>query len=239
MNALVVGAGRMGGFHRGVLRSIGVDVTTVDPDPLAGADNLQVPALPARWDVVVVASPIPTLAERAAALADRARTMLIEKPVATSSEEGRELARALKGRHVRVGYVERFNPRFIDLERQVRNKAIRHGIFRRWGISPYVQDPLLDYRSHDYDLARVMSVRIALFETRIGMPVVKRQIVLTGTGPTGRGTYVADLTAHTESPLHDMWADILNRGPRAATLTAALRVLEDIDRARLAESHAA
>src|SRR6187431_1976015 len=107
MRALVVGRGRMGAFHEKVLRDLGYDVTTVDPEPARGADFATVEeALPkfdeaswqpttSRFDVAVVAVPPEHLLDTAYRLAGTPK-LLIEKPFALNTRNASMLAAYLK-----------------------------------------------------------------------------------------------------------------------------------------------
>src|SRR4051812_33272477 len=55
VKALVVGYGRMGRFHTKVLADLGYDVSTLDPDPGAGADYQRTDPI-ATYDAVAIAT---------------------------------------------------------------------------------------------------------------------------------------------------------------------------------------
>jgi predicted dehydrogenase len=221
----------MGGFHRRVLADLGYDVTTVDPDPAAGADYLSVPARRCPG-VVCVAVPIAQLAETAAQFTT-ARHLLLEKPMAPTLGEAVELADRLGGQHVAVGYVERFNPTVRALQRALADSpppiAAR---FRRWSDRPS-PDRALDLMSHDVDLAAFLGLHCPTeFDAADDHPVRVRDIMVRTASRTAR----ADLTAHDTSPLHAQWHAFLSGREGYATPADAVAVLEALT---LAEAVAA
>lgn len=228
MKALVVGLGRMGGFHRRVLMDLGYDVTTVDPDRASGADYRVVPTLLARsLDVVCVAVPISDLAEQAARFAGRHRYLLIEKPMASTAEDARELVSLLDGEPVAVGYVERFNPQVQWLRRQLAtDERARAARFTRWNDRPS-PDLARDLTSHDIDLARYLSVdHCATYDTADDVAVRVRQVEVTC---EARRTYRVNLLAHDTSPLHAQWHAFLGGKAGYATPGDAVAVLAALE----------
>lgn len=223
MRALVVGAGRMGMFHRRALRDLGLDVTTVDPDPAAGADCVGVPYVPGGFDVVCVAVPIAHLAEQAARWSGFEGWLLIEKPGAPCLSDARELARLLDGQRVAVGYVERFNPVVRQLQRDLVGRVPRAACFTRWNDRPS-ENVEIDLRAHDVDLARFLELDCPVsFAAKAATPFRRRLIeVLTG---DPRDALTVDLTAHDTSPLHAQWHAFLSGRPGYATPADAVAAL--------------
>lgn len=231
MRALVVGAGRMGTFHRRVLRDLGLDVTTVDPDVSRGADYLAIP--PRRFDVVCIATPIGQLAGEAARWAGHEGWLLIEKPMCPSVGDAVELAGLLEGQRVAVGYVERFNPQVRALEHTLAVSG--HPVsarFTRWNERRSV-DIDLDLRSHDVDLAAHLGLTCpVVFDTRDGQRLKRREIEV-GFANSCRPR-VIDLMAHRESPLHVQWRTFLAGAAGYATPRDAGHVLAWLGRAQTA-----
>lgn len=238
MKALVIGHGRMGRFHARVLADLGCDVTTLDPDPLAGADHSHARQVGRySFDAVAIATPIEHLAPTAALWAHRARHLLIEKPMAASAEEARELMVLLSftdGVEAAVGYVERFNPQFRSLRERISGHRVVCAAFTRYNPRP-TADVALDLQSHDVDLARTLGLnpedhtRVAL-NTRAGAAELRREITV-ATDVAGM-TERADLTQHETSPLHAQWHALLSGSGGYATPADALAVLEVIARRR-------
>jgi hypothetical protein len=218
MNALVVGHGRMGGFHRKALADLGYDVTTVDPTP-GLADHVKVPAR--SFDVVCIATPIPHLAECAAEWDGFDGYLLIEKPMATTFALASALEQALRGVDVAVGYVERFNPCVRRLRVELAGRRTRGARFVRWSTRPS-SDVALDLMTHDLDLTAHLGVcgGVVEYDPRADAPAMRRYIAVEcADGATLR----AHLTAHDTSPLHAQWHAFLSgRGDtRPATMEDA------------------
>ncbi|MES2867637.1 MAG: hypothetical protein V4703_12915 [Actinomycetota bacterium] len=207
-----------------VLRDLGLDVTTVDPDPSMGADHAGVPR--GRFDVVCVATPIAHLADEAARWVGFEGHLLIEKPAAASNTDARELAALLVGQRVAVGYVERFNPCVRAMARALADAPPPvSAVFRRWNDRP-ATDVRLDLTVHDIDLAGHLGLACPVrFDTRAGSPVKAREITVRTDG----GACRADLTAHDTSPLHAQWHAFLSGRAGCASLKDAVRVLAAVD----------
>ncbi|HXR27617.1 MAG TPA: Gfo/Idh/MocA family oxidoreductase [Candidatus Baltobacteraceae bacterium] len=140
---LRVGLAGLGTMGRNHLRNLAArdDVTLVavaDPAPIpqhhalsvapgarAFADPLAMLA-EERLDAVIVA--VPTTLHRAVALAaiDRGAAILVEKPLAGTVEEARDIVRAADARGVilQVGHIERFNPAVRELGRRLADGAL-------------------------------------------------------------------------------------------------------------------
>ena len=149
-----------------------VDVVAIaDPDPDAlrgaasppGAQRFDEPLAmlaEAELDAVVVAAP--TTAHLAIALAaiERGLPLLVEKPLAASSADGRRIARAARERGVpvQVGHVERFNPAVLELGRLLRDgwlSTVYAIASRRAGPFPArIRDVgvTVDLATHDVDM---------------------------------------------------------------------------------------
>lgn len=218
--ALVIGLGRMGGFHAQTLQDLGFHVTTVDPDASAGADYKRVP-FKASFHTVCIAVPIQHLAEQAAWWAGQCDALMIEKPMASNLREAMQLASELRSQLAAVGYVERFNPRLRELKTQLEGRTVHSASFKRWNVRR-TENILLDLRSHDIDLARYLNVLDPVFNTAAGMPLQVRRITV----PMDDRMYMADLMDHETSPLHDQWMDFLEARGECATAQDAVRVLE-------------
>lgn len=133
IRAGVIGAGKMGGHHARVYAALTGSCALVgvyDPD----ADRAGTTA--ARWDaraydslesllddvdVVSIASPSSMHFEHAALAIERGKDVLIEKPVALTSDDARLLTRlaSLRERRpvVQVGHIEHFNPAIRELRK--------------------------------------------------------------------------------------------------------------------------
>lgn len=234
MKALVIGHGRMGRFHARVLADLGYDVATLDPDVTAGADYTRAELVGRyHFDAVAIATPIEQLAATAALWALRARHLLIEKPIAASAEEARELLTLLSFTDVEVavGYVERFNPQFRALRERLGDLKVRAGLFTRYNRRP-TMNVALDLQSHDIDLARVLGLdpdnTSVILNTRADAAELRREIMVASENAARLDR--ADLTMHQTSPLHAQWHALLSGRGGYATPSDALAVLEAIER---------
>jgi predicted dehydrogenase len=182
----VIGAGSMGRNHARILASLpSVDlVAIVDPDAetreqvarLAQTEGMSdVDEVIARGiDAAVVAVPTVEHHRVAAKLIDAGVHLLIEKPIAASTAEARDLiARsASKGIVLTVGHVERFNPAIRTLFEAINGEEIISIAISRVGpFPPRISDVgiVTDLGVHDIDLIRWLS----------GSEIVEHQSLLT------------------------------------------------------------
>jgi predicted dehydrogenase len=162
----VVGAGKMGGYHAKSLSKqadvelVGVCDTNVWRAQLAAwqANTVAVrdyKDVLGRVDAVVVAVPTPLHYEVGKAVLEAGAHCLIEKPLASSVEEAKELLALSeeKGVVLQVGHIERFNPAVLEAVKHIRDP--RYITVERLG--PY--DPrmahigvVMDLMIHDLDI---------------------------------------------------------------------------------------
>ena len=175
MRAAVIGAGVMGLHHSRVYAEMDdVDLVAVaDPDTLAcrRIATIYRPTIYAdyremldkeRPDVVSVAVPTARHVEVACETMSRGIHVLVEKPLALTVEEGREIIDAAHqfGVKLSVGHIERFNPAVMELCRRLREEELGR-IFQVQArrVSPFpgrIQDVgvILDMATHDIDVIR-------------------------------------------------------------------------------------
>lgn len=116
-------------------------------------------------DIVTVA--VPTLSHRAIALEiiERGISLLIEKPIAFSLEEGQEIIDAAKKNGVKlmIGHIERFNPAIIGLKERIANgelgRLFQMDAHRQGPFPSRVGDVgvVIDLAVHDLDIMRYVS----------------------------------------------------------------------------------
>lgn len=166
MRAAVVGAGHMGQYHILVFAElwdvelVGIVDTdqpkaarlAVQYDSQAFADHRE---LIGRVDLATVAVPTPLHFEVTRDLLEAGINVLVEKPVAPTLEEARELFRIARERDVilHVGHVERFNGAVQELRKIVVNPILVES--RRLGpFVPRVQHDtvVMDLMIHDLDI---------------------------------------------------------------------------------------
>ncbi len=174
----LIGAGAMGRNHLRVLNDldavhlVGVadaDVATAE----RAARRFHIPAYGSYIEMlererphgVVVA--VPTVLHREVALEAIARGahVLVEKPIAFTVDEGREMIEAARraGVILTVGHIERYNPAILELHKRLREEQLGR-VFqmnaRRLGpFPPRVRDVgvVIDLATHDVDIMRFLS----------------------------------------------------------------------------------
>src|ERR1700739_341137 len=167
----VVGAGIMGSNHARVLAGL-PDTTLVgivDPLPehraramelvgcrvFASLDELVAEGV----DAATIAAPTHLHHEIALACIARNIHILVEKPIASSVEEGRDIVAAAKsaGVTLMVGHVERFNPAVAAIKQAISGEDILSiGITRVGPFPPRMSNVgvVIDLAVHDIDLIR-------------------------------------------------------------------------------------
>ena len=171
----LVGLGSMGRNHARVLRSLsGVELVAVadpraDHEHTATADVVDSvhELIDVGIDYAVVATPTQFHLETGLALADASIHTLMEKPIAPTTGEALELARAFADAELigAVGHIERYNPALRAARARLANGELGE-IFqittRRQGPFPVrVADVgvVMDLATHDIDLTRWVSGR--------------------------------------------------------------------------------
>jgi predicted dehydrogenase len=167
----VVGVGIMGSNHARVFADMpGVKLVGIaDPDrkqrnfvaQALGCDALDdAEALMARGvDAVTIAAPTHLHHDIALACIARGVHVLVEKPIASTVEEGREIITAAKraGVTLMVGHVERFNPAVEAIKGAIRGEEILSIAITRVGPFPPRMSNVgvvIDLAVHDIDLIR-------------------------------------------------------------------------------------
>src|SRR5271155_3703850 len=134
LRAAVIGAGRLGTLHARKYAAIAgiklAHVVDIDAERAAAlAKELGATALSdyrklaGVVDLVTVASPGVTHHEVASAMLKAGIDVLLEKPMAETLAQARELAglAAASGRILQIGHLERFNPAVVHLHSIVKN----------------------------------------------------------------------------------------------------------------------
>jgi|FLYN01.1.fsa_nt_gi predicted dehydrogenase len=177
LKAAVIGVGSMGRNHARVYREIeNVELVAVADKNLQTAAKVGasygVPHYTdfaalldeRKPDLVSLAVPTSLHLEVGAQLIERGIHLLIEKPIASTVEEGQQLIELAKKKGVLlgVGHIERFNPAVMELRRRLREgMAGRIYKIHAERLSPYpsrIQDAgvVIDLASHDIDLLRYL-----------------------------------------------------------------------------------
>lgn len=167
----VIGAGIMGANHARVFAGLpNIELAGVaDPNPqqrdlvnrvlgCPAVDNY--PALlDLKPDAVTIAAPTHLHHEIALACIARGMHVLVEKPIATNVEEGRDIIAAARraGVTLMVGHVERFNPAVAAIKQAIENEDILSIAITRVGPFPPRMSNVgvvIDLAVHDIDLIR-------------------------------------------------------------------------------------
>jgi predicted dehydrogenase len=167
----VVGVGIMGSNHARVLAGLsGIQLVGVaDPDPAQRDLVTRVLGCPAVNDLeallklgveaVTIAAPTHLHHELALACIARGIHVMVEKPIASTVEEGRDIIAAARraGVTLMVGHVERFNPAVQTIKQAIRGEDILSISITRVGPFPPRMSNVgvvIDLAVHDIDLIR-------------------------------------------------------------------------------------
>jgi predicted dehydrogenase len=167
----VVGAGVMGSNHGRVLAGLpGIElIGIVDPLPEHRARAVKLIGCPtfsdleslieAGVDAVTIAAPTQLHHEVALACIAKGIHVLVEKPIASTVAEGREIVDAARkaGVTLMVGHVERFNPAVATIKQAIKDEDILSIAITRVGpFPPRMSDVgvVIDLAVHDIDLIR-------------------------------------------------------------------------------------
>jgi predicted dehydrogenase len=190
LRVAVVGAGRLGALHAlkyaalpGVTLTHVVDVVAERAREVAarhgGAPLADYRELAGKVDAASVAAPGSLHHEIASYLLAHGIDVLLEKPMAASVREARELA-ALAERNRRtlqIGHLERFNPAIVELRPMVR--APRFIECHR--LAPFTErgtdvDVVLDLMVHDLDVILTLTAAAVTSVEAIGVAVLTDQV---------------------------------------------------------------
>jgi predicted dehydrogenase len=167
----VIGVGVMGSNHARVFSSLpGTELVGIaDPDRKQAdfvARTLGCTAVPhgdalldMKLDAVTIAAPTHLHRDLALAAIARGVHVLVEKPIASTVDEGREIIAAARraGVTLMVGHVERFNPAVEAIKEAIHNEDILSiGITRVGPFPPRMSNVgvVIDLAVHDIDLIR-------------------------------------------------------------------------------------
>jgi len=167
----VIGVGVMGSNHARVLAGLpGTELVAVaDPDrkqvdfvarTLGCASVADIgELLDKQLDAITIAAPTHLHRDIALACIARGVHVMVEKPIASSVEEGNEIINAARsaGLTLMVGHVERFNPAVEAIKDAIRNEDILSIAITRVGPFPPRMSNVgvvIDLAVHDIDLIR-------------------------------------------------------------------------------------
>lgn len=209
LRTAVIGVGYLGRFHAQKYAQIpGAQLVAVVDANLEAAQRvaaeLKVEALQdyrallGRVDAVSIAVPTPLHHSIGCALLERGVHVLIEKPIATTIDEARQLIDVAKrcGCVLQVGHLERFNPTVIAavgrLGRPRFVEAHRLAPFKQRGTDVSV---VLDLMIHDIDLIQELVAEPIESIDAVGAPIFSGEIDIVNARIRFRGGCIANTTA--------------------------------------------
>ena len=209
LRTAVIGVGYLGRFHAQKYAQVqGSElVAVVDVDAQAAkrvGDELKVEAFDDyravidRVDAVSIAVPTPLHHSVGCAFLERGVHVLIEKPIATTVAEARDLVSKARERRcvLQVGHLERFNPAILAASERLRTprfvESHRLAPFKQRGTDVSV---VLDLMIHDIDLIQELVGQPIERIEAIGAPVFSDEIDIANARLTFRGGCVANTTA--------------------------------------------
>src|SRR5690606_16303342 len=209
LRTAVVGVGYLGRFHAQKYAQLPGSrlVAVVDANPEAaakvaaelGVEALEdYRALAGRVDAVSLAVPTPLHHRIGCELLEQGIHVLIEKPIATTVVEARELIEAARRRGcvLQVGHLERFNPAVVAAVRQLKAprfvESHRLAPFKQRGTDVSV---VLDLMIHDIDLIQELVGAPIESIDAIGASVFSGEIDIVNARIKFEGGCVANTTA--------------------------------------------
>ncbi len=186
LRAAVIGAGRLGSLHARKYAALDevklCHVVDIDQERARRlADETGAAAigdyreLAGKVDMVTVASPSITHHEVAAAVLAAGIDVLLEKPMAASLAQARELAEIARrhGRVFQIGHLERFNPAIVKLRSIVSGPRF----VECHRLAPFTErgtdvDVILDLMVHDLDVILSLAPADAVSVEAVGVAVL-------------------------------------------------------------------
>ena len=209
VRAAVIGAGAFGKNHVRVIHQLPdielcgvVDIDFAKAQALA--KEYDAPAcgtvddLAATIDAAIVATPTTTHEEVTTRLLESGVDVLVEKPIASSSEAGMRLARLAgeHGRILQVGHLERFNPAVTALENAITIPLFfevhRLSVFTRRSLDI---DVVLDLMIHDLDIVLSLTRETPQEIRAAGISVLSGKVDIANVRLSFASGCVANLTA--------------------------------------------
>ena len=215
LRVAVFGAGAFGRNHLRVYRELeraGEPVTltaVVDSDPSLAArsgDEWQVPAFTSVSEFLAARTPtdaasvcVPTSSHYtvASTLLEHGLDLLIEKPIAASTEEADQLIEIAKGERIlQVGHLERFNPAVAAVQPWLKGpmffEAHRLSVFTPRALDV---DVVLDLMIHDLDIVLKLAGSSVREVRAVGLPVLSKKVDIANVRVEFESGCVANFTA--------------------------------------------
>jgi predicted dehydrogenase len=190
LRVAVIGAGRLGALHAlkystlpGVRLARVVDIDDSRAREVAARfkaePSADYRALAGKVEAASVAAPGSLHHEIAGHLLAHGIDVLLEKPMAASMHQARELAELARrnGRILQIGHLERFNPAVIELRSLVRAPRF----IESDRLAPFTErgtdvDVILDLMVHDLDVVLTLTSAEVVAVEAIGVAVLTEQI---------------------------------------------------------------
>jgi predicted dehydrogenase len=218
LRAAVIGAGRLGALHAakyaataGVRLKYVVDVDSGRAAEVAGAHGAAPIAdyrelagrLKGEVDLASVAAPCSAHHEIGCALLAAGIDLLIEKPMAATIAQARELAAIAEsaGRVLQIGHLERFNPAIVRL----RSIVTAPRFIECHRLAPFTErgtdvDVLLDLMIHDLDVILFLTGAQIVSVEALGVAVLTETVDLANARVRFSGGLIANLIASRVAP---------------------------------------
>src|SRR5690348_11575907 len=205
----VIGAGSFGRHHvRAIKQLPQANLVAIVDTQLAKAQQLAdeyqsralstTEAIFPSIDAAVVATPTITHEEIATKLLQAGIDVLVEKPIAASSEAGERLARLAEqgGRILQAGHLERFNPAVVALE-QALTTPLFFEVHRLSTFTPRSLDidVVLDLMIHDLDIVLHFTREMPDEIRAAGISVLSQRVDIANVRLSFASGCVANLTA--------------------------------------------
>lgn len=209
IRAAVVGVGYLGTFHAEKYAALPdvdlVAVVDVDQDRaravagrLGTSAEREFESLFGRIDCVTVSTPTPSHYAMARTFLERGVDVLVEKPIAATSAEGRGLVQLAErnGRILQVGHLERFNPAVRAMLALIEKpRFIECGRLAPFGERGTDVDVVRDLMIHDLDvILGCVGAPIERLEA-VGVPVLSERVDIANVRLRFRGGCIANVTA--------------------------------------------
>jgi len=203
LRVAVIGAGSFGRHHVRVVKEIpGVELTaTVDPK-VEGALKT-VDEVIGRIDAAIIATPTVTHESIASRLLEAGIDVLVEKPIAETSEGAQRLAHLAQktGRILQAGHLERFNPAVTALEKAL-TVPLFFEVHRLSVFTPRSLDidVVLDLMIHDLEIILHLVRSSVQTIDAVGVPVMGRGEDIANARLRFENGCVANITSSRISP---------------------------------------
>jgi predicted dehydrogenase len=217
LRAAVIGVGKLGTLHArkyaaldGVRLAAVVDTDVERARKIAAECNCVALSdyreLTGAVDLVSIASPSLTHYEIAAATLDAGIDVLLEKPMAASLAEARELAELGESNRLilQIGHLERFNPAILRMRAMLNSPRFiechRLAPFTERGIDV---DVILDLMTHDLDVILSCTDAEAVSVEAIGVAVLTDRIDVANARLRFSDGMIANLNTSRVAPRHE------------------------------------